>query len=161
MSTAEERAARIAAIGALPDQLDALVAGLSPAELTTHYLLNEWTVAQNVHHLVDSHANAYIRCKLIVTEESPPLKPYDQDAWADLPDGSEADISVSLAILRGLHARWVRFWRQLPDDLWQRAGVHAANGPMTLERILELYASHGEGHLDQIRRTLAAGGIVR
>lgn len=161
MSTPEERAAQIAAISALPDQLEALVAGLSTAELTTHYLLHEWTVAQNVHHLVDSHANAYIRCKLIVTEESPPLKPYDQDAWADMPDGSEADISVSLAILRSLHTRWVRFWRQLPDEIWQRTGVHAVNGPMTLERILDLYANHGEAHLDQIRRTLAAGGIAR
>jgi hypothetical protein len=151
------RAAQIATIAALPARLEALVAGLSAEELTTHYLAGEWTVAQNVHHLVDSHANSYVRCKLILTEERPPLKPYDQDAWAALPDGSAADIADSLAILRGLHARWVRFWEALPETAWERAGDHPENGPMSLARILQVYAEHGEGHLDQIRRTLAAG----
>jgi hypothetical protein len=81
MSTsAAERTALIAAIAALPAQLEALVAGLTPAELTTPFLAGEWTVAQNVHHLADSHANAYIRCRLVMTEEDPPLRPYKQDA---------------------------------------------------------------------------------
>jgi hypothetical protein len=150
------RAAQIAAIAGLPAKLEALVAGLSAEELTTPYLAGEWTVAQNVHHLVDSHANSYIRCKLILTEERPPLKPYDQDAWAALPDGSAAELGDSLAILRGLHARWARFWEQLPEAAWERSGDHPENGPMSLARILQVYAEHGEGHLDQIRRTLAA-----
>lgn len=151
-----ERAAQIAAIAALPAKLEALVAGLTAEELTTPYLAGEWTVAQNVHHLVDSHTNSYVRCKLILTEERPPLKPYDQDAWAALPDGSSADIADSLAILRGLHARWVRFWEHLPETAWERTGDHPENGPMSLARILQVYAEHGEAHLDQIRRTLAA-----
>lgn len=151
-----ERDQLIAAIAALPDRLEALVAGLSPAELTTPFLAGEWSVAQNVHHLLDSHMNSYIRCKLILTEERPPLKPYDQDAWAALPDGAEADLGASLAALRGLHARWVRFWRALPDEAWAREGLHAAYGPMSLDAILRSYAAHGEGHLDQIGRTLAA-----
>jgi hypothetical protein len=151
-----ERERQIAAIEALPAQLEELVAGLSPDELTTPYLAGEWSVAQNVHHLVDSHMNSYVRCKLILTEERPPLKPYDQDAWAALPDGSEADIAVSLAILRGLHQRWARFWRTLPPDAWAREGLHPENGPMSLAAILASYAAHGEGHLDQIGRTLAA-----
>jgi hypothetical protein len=157
----EDRATLIAAIASLPANLEALVQGLSAEELTTPYLAGEWTVAQNVHHLVDSHANSYIRCKLILTEGDPPLKPYDQDAWAALPDASAADLSDSLAILRGLHARWVRFWEQLPETAWGRTGNHPENGPMSLARILQSYAEHGEGHLDQIRRTLAAGGIKR
>jgi hypothetical protein len=151
-----DRAAMIARIHRLPDQLAELVRGLSEQQLTTHFLAGEWTVAQNVHHLVDSHANSYIRCKLIATEDSPPLKPYDQDAWAMFPDAQTADVEVSLAILRGLHTRWVGFWESLPDAAWARAGYHPENGPMTLDAILRSYADHGEGHLDQITRTLAA-----
>jgi hypothetical protein len=153
------RAHWIAAIAALPGQLEALVAPLGPEELTTPYLAGEWTVAQNVHHLVDSHATSYIRCKLILTEERPTLKPYDQDAWASLPDGRDAEVGVSLAILRGLHARWVRFWEALPESAWERSGYHPENGPMTLAHILRVYAAHGEAHLDQIRRTLAARSL--
>jgi hypothetical protein len=151
-----ERAHFIDAIRNLPDQLEALVAGLSVEELTTHYLANEWTVAQNVHHLFDSHANSYIRCKLIATEERPPLKPYDQDAWASFPDAQDSDISGSLALLRNLHARWVRFWESLPDEAWQRVGYHPENGAMSLDDIVRSYAAHGAAHLDQITRTLAA-----
>jgi uncharacterized damage-inducible protein DinB len=150
------RATFIEAIRSLPDQLQALVADLSAEELTTHYLANEWTVAQNVHHLFDSHANSYIRCKLIATEEQPPLKPYDQDAWASFPDAQDADISVSLALLRNLHARWVRFWESLPEETWTRSGHHPENGEMTLAHIVQVYAEHGQAHLDQITRTLAA-----
>jgi hypothetical protein len=151
-----ERAALIAGIRALPDALAELVGGLSPARLTTPYLAGEWTVAQNVHHLFDSHANSYIRCKLALTEDGPPFKPYDQDAWAALPDASAADIEVSLGLLRGLHARWARFWEALPDEAWARVGHHPQYGTMSLDDILRSYVAHGEGHLDQIRRTLAA-----
>jgi hypothetical protein len=154
--TDAERTAMIDAIARLPEQLEAQVAGLGRAELTTPFLAGEWTVAQNVHHLVDSHANAYVRCKLILTEDQPTLKPYDQDAWAALPDASDAEIAVSLAILRGLHDRWARFWRALPPEAFARTGFHPENGPMSLDRILRGYAEHGEAHLDQIRRTLAA-----
>jgi hypothetical protein len=156
MSNADERKALIAKIRALPEQLESLVAGLSPEQLTTAFLEGEWTVAQNVHHLFDSHANSYIRCKLALTEDSPPFKPYDQDAWAALPDARDADISVSLTLLRALHTRWVHFWESLPDDAWARTGNHPANGPMSLDRVLGVYAGHGEAHLDQITRTLAA-----
>jgi DinB superfamily len=154
MST--ERADLINALRSLPDQLEALVSGLSPEELTTAYLASEWTVAQNVHHLFDSHANSYIRCKLIATEDRPPLKPYKQDDWAAMPDASEADITVSLALLRGLHTRWARFWEQLPEASWSRSGLHPEYGEMSLDGILRSYVKHGLGHLDQISRTLAA-----
>ena len=151
-----DRASLIAAIAALPDQLEALVARLSPEELTTPFLKDEWSVAQNIHHLADSHANAYIRCRLILTEEHPTLKPYSQNAWAELPDASDGEVADSLTLLRGLHKRWTRFWHALPADAWERSGRHPEYGDMSLGRILQTYAGHGMAHIDQIERTLAA-----
>ena len=146
-----ERTTEIAAIRALPDQLEALVNGLSALQLHTHFLANEWTVAQNVHHLADSHMNSFIRMKLTATEEHPTLKPYDQDVWAVTAD-YDAPISDSLLIIRGLHARWVRLLESITD--WGRSGFHPENGEMTLATMLHVYAAHGAGHLDQITRTL-------
>lgn len=156
MLSAQERQALIAKIRILPSQISALVEKLTPEELMTESIKGEWTVAQNVHHLFDSHANSYIRCKLIATEDNPTLKPYDQDAWATFPDAQQADVSGSLALLKHLHERWVQFWLNLPDDAWQRTGFHPENGPVTLESLLEVYAAHGEAHIDQISRTITA-----
>ena len=154
--TTEERRALIDKIQRLPEQIADLVTGLSAEQLTTPYLAGEWTVAQNVHHLVDSHMNSYIRCKLIATEDHPTLKPYDQDAWAQFADAQAADVSGSLAMLEQLHRRWVSFWETLPDDAWPRTGHHPESGTVTLETQLAGYAAHGEAHIDQITRTLAA-----
>lgn len=140
----------------LPVQIERLVADLTDAQLTTHFLEDEWTVAQNVHHLADSHMNSYIRCKLILTEDEPALKPYDQDVWASLPDARDADISTSLALLNALHGRWVSFWRTLEPEEWARVGFHPENGHVRLDAILFSYANHGEAHIDQITRTLVA-----
>ena len=156
MSESADRGEAIERIRRLPQQLEELVAGLSTEALTARPLTGEWSVAQNVHHLADSHINSYVRCKLMATEESPTLKPYDEAAWARFADGSSADLSDSLALLKALHARWVQFWETLPDEAWQRTGLHPESGEVTLARQLELYVSHGEAHLDQIRRTLAA-----
>lgn len=160
MLTDTERRARIAQIRALPEQLTALVQDLSPAQLTSAYLPGEWSVAQNVHHLADSHMNSYVRCKLIATEDQPPLKPYDQDRWALFADASAADLDDSLALLHGLHARWARFWESLPEHAWTRTGTHPERGVVSLDELLQTYAEHGLGHLDQIRRTLAAAARV-
>jgi hypothetical protein len=142
----------------LPTQIEQLTANLTTEQLTTPYLQGEWTVAQNVHHLPDSHMNAYIRCKLIATEDNPPLKPYKQDQWALFADAQNADLSMSLALLRSLHARWVTFWEHLPDEAWSRTGMHPEHGAISLADILQMYADHGEAHIDQITRTLAAQG---
>jgi hypothetical protein len=152
----DQRDAFIEKIQRLPEQVAALVAGLSDEQMTTPFIEEEWTVAQNVHHLCDSHMNSYIRCKLIFTETVPPLKPYDQDGWAALPDASGADVSTSLVLLAGLHNRWVAFWQHLPEDAWSRTGLHPESGLVTLADQLRLYAEHGEGHLLQIGNTLAA-----
>ncbi len=151
-----ERHVLIEQVRQLPQQLADLVTPLSADQLTTPYLAGEWTIAQNVHHLADAHMNSYIRCKLIMTEDRPLLKPYDQDQWARLPDAADVDISVSLTLLRSLHARWDLFWEQLPDVAWERIGIHPEIGNVALEEQLQFYAAHGKGHLDQIERTLAA-----
>lgn len=157
----EERAKLINKINLLPEQVEALIAGLSAEQMTARPLPAEWSAAQNVHHLFDSHANSYIRCKLIATEENPPLKPYDQDKWAEFVDGSEADISTSLSLLKGLHKRWVSFWQSLPESAWSRVGTHPEMGVVSLERMLVAYVEHGEAHLRQTSEVLAAQGIER
>ncbi|HYF64057.1 MAG TPA: DinB family protein [Herpetosiphonaceae bacterium] len=156
MTTPAERNVLIEKIKRLPAQLELLVGGLSYAELHTRFLPEEWTVAQNVHHLADSHMNCLIRIKLILTEEHPTLRPYDQDAWALTPDYAHTPISESLTLLRGLHSRWAILFEQLSEKQWQRTGFHPENGVVTLDGLLRDYAAHGEGHLDQITRTLAA-----
>lgn len=158
MLTVTQRREAIEQIRNLPAQLEALVRPLSNAQLTTRYLENEWTVAQNVHHLLDSHMNSIIRMKLLLTEEHPTLRPYDQDAWAALPDACSAEIQPALAALAGLHRRWVDLLEQVPDTAWQRSGYHPETGVVTLDDLLHYYGQHGLMHLEQIRRTLAAGG---
>lgn len=161
MSQRTDLYASIDRIRRLPTQIERLVADLTAEQLTTPYLVDEWTVAQNVHHLADSHMNSYIRCKLILTEDEPQLKPYDQESWASLPDASTADLSTSLPLLTALHARWVIFWRSMEPEEWSRTGFHPENGHVRLDTILLSYADHGEAHIDQISRTLAAQYVAR
>ena len=151
-----DRTLLIDKIRRLPEQIAGLLEGLTDAQLTGHFLAGEWSVAQNVHHLADSHMNSYIRCKLIATEDHPTLKPYDQEIWAEMADACGPDVAVSLALLTALHSRWVVFWESLPADAWSRTGFHPENGDISLDDLLESYAAHGEAHIDQITRTLGA-----
>ena len=144
----------IQSIAGLPAQIEAALSGASETQLSQPYREGGWNARQVVHHLADSHMNAFIRCRLILTEDNPPLKPYDQDAWARLPDSCTGPLEPSLAILRGLHARWAAFFSALPDAAWTRQGLHPENGPMTLARILDSYAAHGQQHLEHIRAGL-------
>jgi hypothetical protein len=100
--------------------------------------------------------NSFIRLKLILTEDNPNLKPYDQDQWAKTPDAHDIPIESSLLLLKGLHARWVVIWENMTDEDWSRTGYHPENGTMTPDDVLRIYAAHGEGHIDQIKKTLAA-----
>jgi hypothetical protein len=156
MMTAAERRERIEKIRNFPAQLEALMQNLSEANLNTHFLEGEWTVAQNVHHVADSHMNAYIRLKLILTEDNPPLKGYNQDSWAVTADSHDLPVASSLALLKGLHARWCVLWESLGDADWSRSGTHSENVKMTPEDVLRTYSNHGDAHIDQINRTLAA-----
>ena len=157
MSSAQQRSELIAAIRALPSEVERLVADLSAEQLTARPIDGEWSIAQNVHHLVDSHINSYVRCKLMVTEEQPEFRPYDEAAWGELPDATSADLSHSLAILHHLHERWVLFWQSLNEAQWQRTGYHPADKVfVTLEKQLELYVDHGRAHIEQMQRNITA-----
>lgn len=157
MMTAEERRRRIEQIRSLPADLEATVKGLTPDELNTRFIPGEWSVAQNVHHVADSHMNAFTRFKLLLTEDNPTVRPYDQDAWAELADTLQPPVQLSLDLLRSLHERWCVLLDSLTEADWARPGVHPASGPITMETLLETYSDHGIGHIDQINRALAAG----
>lgn len=151
MTTPEQRAERIAKIAALPDALAAVVAGLSDAELDAHSPADPWTIRQVTHHIADSHVNAFIRLKLMLTERHPTIKPYDQEAWARLADAA-LPVDATLILLRGLHARWVRLFESLGEGDWARTAYHPENGEITVDWLLDTYARHGEEHLEQIQR---------
>ena len=144
-----ERAQRIDAIAATPSQLRLAVAGLSDEQLDTPYRPGGWTVRQTVHHVADSHMNAFVRFRLGLTEENPTIKPYDEKAWAELAD-MRLPIEVSLKLLEGLHERWVHMLRALHSDTFERKIFHPENGPMTLDAMLSLYAWHGQHHTAHI-----------
>jgi hypothetical protein len=154
--TPQERAAAIARLEAFPAELEAAVAGLSAADLTTAYKAGEWTVAQNVHHVADAHTAAYFRCRQVLTQDSPAASGYDPDAFAALPDASSADLSGSLALIHGMHTRWAAFFRNLRDEDYARASMHPTRGPLTLDWVLEIYSNHGPKHLIQMRECLEA-----
>ena len=108
------------------------------------------TLAQVVHHVADSHVNAYVRFKLAVTEDNPPVKAYNEALWAGLADASATDVSGSLDLLASLHGRWVAFLRSLGDEQFSRTYNHSAMGPVTLDHALALYAWHGRHHTAHI-----------
>jgi hypothetical protein len=148
--TAAKHRAWIERIGALPGELRALVRDLTPGQLDTPYRPGGWTVRQVVHHLPDSHLNAYVRTKLALTEEVPTIKPYDQVAWAELPDAAAAQIEPSLRLLEGLHARWVLVLRALDEPTLRRTLHHPEDGTLTVSRIIQSYAWHGRHHLAHV-----------
>ena len=137
-------------IATLPLRLRASVRGLSEAQLATPYRPDGWTVRQVVHHVADSHMNAYIRFRLGLTEDAPTIKPYDEAAWAELSDAKTAELEVSLSLLDGIHERWTKLMRTLPDDSFARTFVHPDNGAMTLATQLRLYDWHGSHHVAHI-----------
>lgn len=148
--TPAERKDMISRIRRLPARLDAEVTGMSDSQLDTPYRDGGWTVRQVVHHLVDSHMNSVIRMKLILTEDHPTLRPYDQEKWAELPDTKRLPIEGSLQELKRLHERWCYLLDHITDQQWQRTGYHPENGDMVLEDFLKVYSHHGENHLKQI-----------
>jgi len=137
-------------VAATPRNLRASVKGLSDAQLDTPYRPGGWTVRQVVHHLPDSHANAYIRFKLALTEDNPTVKPYAEDRWAELADTKQTPIEVSLTLLDSLHDRWMRLLHSLTPEEWKRTFQHPEFGPMSLEKTLAMYAWHGKHHVAHI-----------
>ncbi|MGC2447327.1 MAG: bacillithiol transferase BstA [Candidatus Sulfotelmatobacter sp.] len=146
----EQKQALLEEIAHTPKKLRAAVQGLSESRLDTEYRPGGWSVRQVIHHVPDSHLNAYVRFKLALTEDDPTIKPYAEDRWAELADSKATPVEVSLALLDSLHDRWVRLLRALTEEEWKRTFRHPALGPMTLEKTLALYAWHGKHHVAHI-----------
>jgi uncharacterized damage-inducible protein DinB len=147
--TPHERMVAIATLAALPAKLNEAVEGLDREQLDTPYREGGWTVRQLVHHIADSHMNAYIRVRLALTQDWPTITPYDEKAWAMLHD-SAAPVRWSVALIENLHARWVMMLESLVDGQWERGVKHPENGPMTVEMATLLYAWHSRHHVAHI-----------
>lgn len=149
-ATPEDRQEWIREIDALPQNLEKAVQDLADEQLDTPYRAAGWTVRQVVHHVADSHANAYVRFRLALTEDSPTIKPYQEAAWADLADAKNAPIEPSLTMLRGLHDRWVRLLSSMNDADWGKSYDHPEGGLTPLTQALALYAWHCRHHVAHI-----------
>lgn len=143
------RAEQISILRQLPATLQTAVSGLSYTQLDTPYRDGGWTVRQLVHHIADSHANAFVRTKLALTEGWPTIKPYDEAAWAKLAD-SRLPIDGSLAMIAALHERWVALLESLSDADFRRGYNHPENGRQDLATVLAIYAWHSRHHTAHI-----------
>ena len=141
----------------LPDLLREAVKDLDENQLDTAYRPNGWTVRQVIHHLADSHMNAYIRLKLALTEDSPLVKNYDETAWAELAD-YQFPVEASLLVLEGLHKRWVDLLRNVNLSDLQRTFTHPELGEVLLYKNIGMYAWHGKHHLAHITSLLERRG---
>jgi uncharacterized damage-inducible protein DinB len=148
--TEEQKRSSLDQISETPAQLRAAIKGLTEAQIDTPYRPGGWTVRQVIHHMPDSHLNAYVRFKLALTEDEPTIKPYAEARWAELSDTKSTPVEVSLTLLESLHDRWVRLLRSLTPEDWKRTFRHPEMGPMTLEKTLALYAWHGPHHVAHV-----------
>jgi uncharacterized damage-inducible protein DinB len=145
-----KRAEAIGEISSTPQKLQAAINGLNDAQLNTPYRDGGWTVRQVIHHVADSHMNAYIRWRLALTESEPTIKPYEESAWAKLEDAAHAPVEVSLKLLEPLHERWTRLLRSVKNDEYARTFRHPDHGVRTLDWLLFIYEWHGKHHTAHI-----------
>lgn len=150
LPTPEERKNLISDIEKAPAALRAAVSGLTPQQIETPYRDGGWTVRQVVHHVPDSHMNAYVRFKLALTEDEPTIKPYEEARWAELEDSRSTPLEISLSLMDSLHHRWVRVLRAIQPGEWTRTFRHPEMGTLTLEKALIMYAWHGKHHVAHI-----------
>jgi uncharacterized damage-inducible protein DinB len=148
--TDEKRRKWIAEMAQAPANLRAALAGLSDDQLDTRYREGGWTLRQVVHHLADAHINGFIRFKLALTEENPPIKTYEETLWAETIDGREAPVELSLKLLEALHERWVFLLDSLQESDFARSFSHPDRGAMTIDKAIQLYAWHGIHHTGHI-----------
>ena len=158
--TAEKRRAWIAQLEALPADMRQALEELPAGGLDTPYRDGGWTARQVVHHVADSHMNAYIRIKLALTEHSPAIKTYEEQLWAEMPDSKSVDPAVSLAILDGIHHRLTVLLNALNSDQFSRTATHPQWGQMTLDFLVQLYAWHCRHHVAHVRLSGAAAQRV-
>lgn len=139
---------------ALPATFRSLVSGLTDAQLDTPYRPGGWTVRQVVHHVPDSHMNAYIRTKLAATEDAPAIRTYEQQLWAELPEAKSGPVAISLDLLEALHRRWLTFLRALTEVQLQRPFVHPEWGRVPIDEAIAMYAWHSRHHTAHIEQAL-------
>ena len=157
--TSQQIEAWIAEIAAFPAAAEALTSGLGKEELNWRYRPDGWNIKQVVHHCSDSHINAMIRFKLTLTEDGPTIKPYREDLWAELVDGQDDDLSLTLSLLAALHAKWVKVLRSMQPKDMERVYYHPEYGkPYTLDEAIGNYAWHCRHHLAHVEQALAAQG---
>lgn len=153
-----ERRAMLDDIAATPAKMRAAVAGLTEEQLDTPYRDGGWTLRQVVHHVPDSHLNAYCRLKLALTEDVPTIRPYDESTWAKLDDSRLTPIEVSLTLLESLHARWMTLFRSMKPEDFRRTFRHPEQeGTLTLDWLVAMYAWHGKhhtGHITSLRERM-------
>ncbi len=155
--TPAARATAIATIARIPDLLHDAVRGLDQTQLDVPYRAGGWSLRQVVHHIADSHVNAYVRHKLTITEVDPPIKAYDENAWAQLVD-AQGPIGNSLLLVQAIHDRWATCLRSLAPAAFARTCVHSERGKMTLDDLVALYAWHGAHHVAHITSLRRAKG---
>lgn len=156
--TPEERAAAIDVIEGTPLALRKALRGLADEQLATPYREGGWTVRQLVHHVADSHINAYCRFRLALTEDNPTIKPYEEQLWAELADGKTGPIGLSLAMLDAMHARWGMLLHSLTAEQFARPLVHPASGQHSIDWLLAIYAWHGTHHIAHVTELRKARG---
>jgi DinB superfamily len=156
--TAQQRSAAIEGIRQLPQSLRSAIASMSAEQLDTPYRPDGWTIRQLIHHVADSHMNAYIRVRLGLTENWPTIVPYQENIWAELEDARAADVSSSLGLLEALHVRWVRLFTSLEEQDWKRGYVHPENGRESIEQVAILYDWHGRHHTAHVTQLSARMG---
>ena len=157
-TTAEKRNSWIVEIASFPSQVRDSIAQLRAEQLLQAYRPGGWTIIQVVNHCADSHMNALIRFKLALTEENPTIKPYAEDRWGSLPDGTMHDLTPSLQIIEGVHRRWVHLMKSMEGEQWSRTFFHPEkNSKLTLDQACAMYAWHCRHHLAHI--ALASKGL--
>jgi len=151
--TPELRSEWISILEALPSWMDTVIENLDEAQLHTEYRPGGWTVNQVIHHVADSHMNAYVRVKLALTEDNPQIKPYKEELWARLSDSETVPVNVSVTLLHALHRRWAAVLRSMSEKDWDRTYYHPEserNVPMW--EVVALYAWHSRHHIEHIRK---------
>ncbi len=145
-----DRTVNIQTISQLPRQLDQAVTGLNESQIDTPYREGGWTVRQTVHHVADSHANSLIRFKLALTEdETPTIRPYYEDRWAELPDNT-LPVGISLKMIESIHTRWGALLNAMSVEDYNLKFIHPETGEWTLDAALALYAWHSKHHTAHI-----------
>jgi hypothetical protein len=149
--TPEKRQAWIGVLADAAETLRSVLSAIGDDALDTPYRPDGWTARQVVHHLADAHLNGFVRFKLALTEDTPAIKTYEEDLWAETADGRHAPVELSLVLLEALHARWVLLLESLTEEQWKRAFRHPERGVMPLDKALQLYAWHVVHHAAHVR----------